>query len=861
MWRDSNEWFHSCINWITGAIEDRVAANSQNKVVRQFRGLSLFKNINTVPMDHATGLLNVFTNASGALEKVRLPFTTTAPTVFPIAGAQNIDTFYDFQQANGTRQLVFGAGPSIGCYIATVVGGVETLPWVFHNIEDNNALDNARWSWKDSNNVLYGANGKRVVRYDGGLTFAGSFIRDAGFGRFGINPPAPTIGVRARLTSIQRTANVTTFTVSSDPGFSSVFPHAGAFVGALEALSIGTPITIGGVAGGPLMNGGYYLTAIPGGFQGSYSNPGVNAGPFINDGYIIVPYVIQQDPSPGSVYKIFHITRSVGNLVITLQGNFTTDENVRPGDQVVISGLTAGNADANGTWIVKGVTFFPGLTFTIDNTGLPDIATNTPAAGEVKVGPTNTLSGRKWRYAWSDSQGVVGPASDPSPTLPGGGLIGPYRAFLETGEGMPFGANQTWWFATADGGGDYELEFIENIQGGAGYLQPHSTSVAEISLDETQLAPIINYAPPIGSKLERSQGRLYLAGIVDDPTAIAYSAFDQYLVGERPEEAWFPNNRLRLPTGADPIQAFGVILPGVVAFSRSNEMFMFKGQVEDITTSLPVNFSAILEQMPWKTGAVAQTAIQSTPYGIVWVASDLTVKIWNGVFYGDIIGPRDLTENIYPLMRRITPGQEENIQSAFFNYVERDWFAISVCLDGATTPNYLVFFDLAQDANDNLGAFIAQPTIPIGGLGVREDNNGARHLIMSNANQFYELRVASEMVNGIITNAVPATGGVLTAYWQSGLVGSDTPYQMKMFRWGRLITDSAAAGFNLVATLVDDNKYTFVAPLSRVLKFIGQKFTVNYKARRAGVTVMFPSQDASVAVQELSIRYNPAGEH
>lgn len=801
-------------------------------------------------MDHALNLLNVIVSSAGHLAKFRLPTALTTQVQFPVAGKQGIiDTFFDFQQANGTRQLVFNAGPCIGYYIVNLTaGGVEIVPYVFNVIEDNNPLDIPRWSWVESNNLLFGANGQRMQKWDG------AHWRQMGIGVNGVSPPAPMLGITVPLTTIQRAGNVVTFSVSA-----ALQPTVGANFNTkqLENLAVNIPVTISGVVGDPTMNGNFALTAPIAIFQGNYSQVAANIGPFNNDGFVTIYYAVMAEPTVATVFDIINIIRNAGvtSLLVGPIGSPSYFQ-IMPGESLTVTGLTGAAANGNGTYPLA-ISSPPSYNY--NQPGLPDIpfpgiSFAIGAGPQISGGYTNVVAGRTWRYAYANSiTGHVGPGSLPSFPLPGGGLGSNLRAFLTAPGTLDPQIDTIWWFGPRDGGGDYGKLIIAPIAPG-GAVNVLSDGIIDKSIDLTQQAPLLNFAPPIGSKFGKFQGRLFLAGINGAPQDIAYSGYEQVLVG-RPEESWLPNNRLRLAIGADDIRGFGVIMPGVVAFSHSNQMFMFQGQVEDITTTLPVNFSAQMQELPWETGCTSHAAIQPTPYGIVWVGSDLTVKIWNGIFYGTIIGPRDLSVNIYPLMHRITPGTYGSIQSAFFNWVERDWFVINVCLDGSQVPNYLIFFSLSQEDSDNLGVFIANTRAD--SLGVREGVDGQRHLIISSGGIIYELKAASTQTNGI-NQTITSTTGYLNAYWESGYLGSDSPQTVKMFRYGHLITDQG--GFNLITKLVDDGNYTLVHPLAKALRLLAQKFTVNRNARRSNLTIIFPSQDIDAAVQELNYSYIPGSE-
>jgi len=208
-----------------------------SKVVRQFRGISQYRSLVNVPMDHALNLLNVFISMSGALEKFRLPVALTTQANFPLAGAQSvIDTFFDYQKSDGTRQIVFNAGPCIGYYVANVsVLGVEIIPYVFNVIEDNVPADNSRWSWCESNNILYGANGQVMRKW------TGSKWQQMGIGTFGTNPPAPVTGISFSLNSIQRAGGTVTFNFNAATPDGAVNKPSACFT---------TDVMVGGIANG-----------------------------------------------------------------------------------------------------------------------------------------------------------------------------------------------------------------------------------------------------------------------------------------------------------------------------------------------------------------------------------------------------------------------------------------------------------------------------------------------------------------------------------------------------------------------------------------------------------------------------------
>jgi hypothetical protein len=360
-------------------------------------------------------------------------------------------------------------------------------------------------------------------------------------------------------------------------------------------------------------------------------------------------------------------------------------------------------------------------------------------------------------------------------------------------------------------------------------------------------APLLNAPPPLGKYLTTFQGRIFVAGIVGAPQDVAFSGYERIFLG-RPEESFPPNNRLRLAIGADDVRGMGAVQAGVVIFSKSNEMFMFRGNIEDIQTDEEILYSAVLEQLPWNQGSSSHDSGAETPYGFVWLGSDLTIKIFNGV--GE---PETLSDNISPLLRRITPGQEQFTRGAFLCYLEREWYMLLCAIDGSQRPNCIVVVDLERDQTKNVGSFPLY--FGCDGLEVIEDPNGKNHVIVMALGSPYELTVLSDTVGGISTE-YQSTNMNLLAYWRSGYFGIDDPLVMKFWRFLRLVADQP--GFRIKLYLVDDDAHSFRTP--EIVDFQPADvplFAINAKTRRISIEIQFPMQDVSANVLELMVSYFP----
>jgi hypothetical protein len=363
-------------------------------------------------------------------------------------------------------------------------------------------------------------------------------------------------------------------------------------------------------------------------------------------------------------------------------------------------------------------------------------------------------------------------------------------------------------------------------------------------------APLLNF-PPIPAKyLAKFGERIYGFNLTGGRSDIEYSAFEQVLTG-RPEESFFPNNRLRLTIGADEIAGGGVIQAGVIAFSRTNQMFMHRGIPEDITLATPVRFSAVLEELPFEIGLASHFSIQSTPYGLVWLGADLNLYLYGGV--GE---PLNISGDVRPLLRAITPGTQEKIESVYFNYADRQWYVLAVAVNGALEHNRMVIVDMTPSAEENLGIFVSD--IAADGLRIVELTTGEQLLCLGQGGRIRKFKAVSDTEGGI-TLAITSTTGVLGAWWRGGYFGGEDPEVVKLERWAKVTADQG--GFTLTAHFVDDEGRTFRDPEVVNLGVIQTGFpkAVNRKTRRVSYEIRFPTQDVSANVLALERAAIPVG--
>lgn len=436
------------------------------------------------------------------------------------------------------------------------------------------------------------------------------------------------------------------------------------------------------------------------------------------------------------------------------------------------------------------------------------------------------------------------------------------------------------WFRTIDGGGDPYRVCEVNINTGqittvnsgtsvtaqqvGGFYLQITDNTPDNSLDQTARGPLVNNPPLLGKYVAVGQGRLFIFNLIGSPQDVIYSGYEQILFG-RPEECFPPNNRLRLSIGAEGIAGGGVLQSGVVAFSQTGRMYMLRGQVEDITLAVPVNFTQYLEELPWALGCMSHFTIQSTPYGLVWLAGDKTVQLFDGRNE-----PTDISVMLYPYLQQITPGSESQVVSAYFNWLERDWYMLLVAVQGSLTPNRLFMFAFnkqpGSDQVDTVEAFISDIPNALGGanwVGLVNTSKLQRMLCVSGQGFIQQLPVSSDTVGGITLDYTinPATNGQVSAYWRGGYFGNESPQRSKMYRFARLISDQDARNFQMTFRLVDDKQWTFVNPkILGPLKLGETKLGINQRAKRCAVEINFPANDAACNVLELQLAAIPTSD-
>lgn len=777
------------------------------QTVKSFRGINVFQGQAQLGPEWALDCMNVMVAGWGGLSKFRLPVTMSQPVGGLGTGPQ---FFIDFQQGNGTRQVVSNFGNSLYYMTWDPTGTLLQNATLIETA----AQDVGPWSMVTANNVLFASNAQVMKKWLGGPSGATN-----GWENWGIVAPvaAPVVGWVVQNASLTRAANVTTVTLP---------------VGTTLRLLAGDPFTVVSL-NDPTFSGNFVVLAVIDDRHFTYTNNGPNVGPILN-GTITAPsqfasYTVTASRVNG--IATYNLQTSPPGGIVTAFGTGAANG---PPIEIIVTGF--GDATFNGTF--TNVTVGPnGLTITVQQPNQPDA---TPGGTGTLTSAMSPSTGIRWAYAYQNI--LLGTISNISPLSPV--FTGVTRSFNLTAVASPDPQVDTIvWFRTVDGGGDLFLD--QTLPTAVGLMLVDEGD--DDQLNKAVQGPLIHNPPLVGKYLAVAQSRVFVFNLVSDATSIIYSGYEQIVYpGARPEETFPPNNRLRLSIGASAIAGGGVIQAGVVAFSDTDRMYMLRGQVEDITINAPVQFSAFLEELPWKMGTLGHQTIQATPMGLLFWAADRTVNIFDGAS-----SPTDISKPVYAILRRATQGKESQSSSAYFNWIERDWYALNFAIDGSASNNYTLFWSLAIDTGQ-IDVFPCSVRMDF--IGTLTNNKAQRLLAIAVDGLIKNLPVSQDTSGGLgDLSVIPSTAGALAAWWRGGYFGNDSPVRSKLFKRGLIVSDQA--GFKVNKRMVDNRTKTFINP-----KFIGPnqvgndgQFSIGQRAQRCSVEILFPDEDVSCNVMELSV--------
>ena len=662
----------------------------ETETIRKFKGINQFEVSSNMPPDWAEDCLNVIPSASGALQKLRSPTVLSAQ----LSDLNADGNLINFQNALGNRQVIAMAGDHV--YRFSLDGYSPTL---IDDDSDNDAVA----AFTQSNNILFVGNENRMRKWTGSAWQKWGIARPSA-------PPLPQYSEESGVADPTEALVLTAYDRGSSSWQARTYKMVYIFFDANgKTTNISPPATIN-----------------------------------LNEGEACVftlPEIYAEGLPTNAIgwYAYADILGST-NYYGRCRGYWF------PGESE--AGAPGGDAEAIFFEYGSAMEFGPNYWELVrENWEYYGYMTGYyPTSNETGIGSGQVFTvGRKYSFAFGNSvTGHVGPASEES-EITGATPLGPKVDIVCDNPVGDDQIDQIFLFATEDGGTEQYLLPNPATDDGSWPIATGDQTVirdgtADEDLDHSTLAPLINYPPPVSNILKKLQGRIFVASGQN----IHYSAYERLTMG-RPEESFPLNNVVRLAIGSDEIKGFGALENGIVAWSRSNEMFTFKGAVEDNSVDEDLQFSAVLDQCPYHEGCSSHLSVQETPYGVIWLGSDKCLKIWDG-----INPPLTLSGGIYPLLRRITAGQEENCRGIYFKWIEKHWYLLAFPIDTSTILNRILVVDLEPNQEKNVGCF----PFSIGnihGIDIVEDSNGKRQIVFMQDGSLWRLNTDDATTHGIST--------------------------------------------------------------------------------------------------------------
>lgn len=770
----------------------RAARPMSTPTVMRFRGLNKYVSKTALPADWAQDLLNVVINASGNL--------TSVPTPNAVSSAQVVGEcygFYDYQRSDGLRQVIACFGTKIYKFEWD-----DTTGKLVPTLVDDNADNAAQWSMVPVNNVLYLANGKRMLKWTGTNLWAWGVPKP---------PSAPTVTVEptgtfkgGKVLQWERKAGVTTY-----------------YMDAIGSMQVGSMLTV------------VPYTA-PAGYDAFYWNY----------------------PAPALIVDPTFACNQAALTAVSA-------------DKKSVSIAAVGLPDVPLTPVPNGQ-YSATITFTERQTGprypgqpqddYEDYTYNSIITVNVYSSWSGTMAqpqpGRSYRVSLVNGLGSSGPGSNasantgPTTTPTKIGLDDATKALIQADKQI---TTVVLWSTMGNGGTEYyynsEYTVVRN-QDGTVTIPDVYDRVADSELDKLRSCPLFNFPPPTGRYLAEWGGRIFIASLDGAKADIVYSGYEA-ISEARPEECYPPGNRLRLAVGADEIRGIGVIQAGVVAMSKSNEMFMFRGIPEDVTGMDPIAYSAVLEKMPWATACGSHASIESTPDGLRWFSASREIQGYNGSGKPDAISLA-----VSPVLAKVKAGLDSKAVGCYFNYLDRDWYLLAIPeANDSQALSKIVVVDL-QDGEDNCGVFI----FDVGAFDwvdyVEDKASGRPRLLIAQDGWLKEVELIVDADGGLL--ATEEGGGnaktYLAGYWHGGYFGNDSPESVKMIRTAVVEADSDAWGAKAYLVGATSNVANVVAVDLQRSAEDGRKLWINRKARRAAVRLELTGR---VSILQLSLHMIP----
>lgn len=556
-------------------------------------------------------------------------------------------------------------------------------------------------------------------------------------------------------------------------------------------------------------------------------------------------------------------TTNGGSITIQRTGGVTTitfglaHGAVLAGPVYVDSVMAPWDASFEGVFSIASVPSTVVLTFL--QPGLPDAGPFTRASFPGL--PATTEGGYQWGFCYGSSPVAhFGSLSPVTALFNLGANAGPVVLLPPSPDPQ---VDQVALFRNQDGGG---TQYLTNAgPDGTGIAKAITVGpytgyyvLLDVTTDEQlttsgQTAPYDNGVAPLGKYLAVWLDRVLMCGIGNDPTGVRFTGYDTINFG-RPQMSWCQFNEIKLGQGEAYPCGMGLLrYGGMVFFGTNGWMYIYRGTLNDISVAAPVSLSFYAEQLPYRIGLYSHFSVQSTPIGLVWLDDGMNLRVFeNSGFYP----PKPLAPNLAGILKRITPGTQDKVESAYINYLQRDWYLLAIAVDGSVTPNMMLIVDVSADQARNTGSW---PTnYAVAGLQWLEYSDNSRHLLAAlpflpgsivepTAGYLTEIPLIDNVKQGVTDNslATPANPPMPGAYWQGGYFGihdeqGEDEYSMKkMFRYARFASNAKDA-ITMQGFLVDGDTATFDNPTPIPIEVEDALGGINVKGRALSPLIRFP---------------------
>ena len=380
-------------------------------------------------------------------------------------------------------------------------------------------------------------------------------------------------------------------------------------------------------------------------------------------------------------------------------------------------------------------------------------------------------------------------------------------------------------YATADGGATYLRVARNAFNAAASSLVGAGLSFSDSANGEppnfpftNETAQLYNLIPPIGSFLAQYQGTIIVYGVGGTPQTFYYSNTALTTQGLQ-QESFAPLNQFTLPIQDAAINGVAVFPSSLVIWSSTKDMFRLTGLLTDNTVASGGQQGATLTRLPYNLGCATPFSVVMTPLGAMWLTPN--AELW---LFTDTYAPRNVGRPVQSVLNTIAKNSLSNTRATYYHTNERNWAVWAISANGSSSNNQLLVLDLDMLASNGSPSFfvfdmaINHPSFypyVVNGVALETvyEAGGNVRLFASDIDLVQDV----DWLGSGTGTEVAVNGNVTLQAW-----GNDTSFLVKWPAWVRFVTNRTpnqvlADGWNFGINGVDDDIYTFAAPLALTL--------------------------------------------